>query len=203
MTYLWEYFKEGEKMKNVEKIKPTGLFTNYIYKAIPLAFDESMSYYETLCGLLSYLKDTVIPALNNNADAIIEVQSLMTQLQDYVDNYFKNLDVQQEINNKLDEMVADGTLDQILTNLFSQITGNMIIADNYATLEEAFIQADKPYGVIYLAPNKTYNIIEKVPLLPPRTIKVKNTPNVCRVNGTTKGTEIHEQMHITAANNPI
>ena len=82
MTYLWEYFKEGEKMKNVKKIKPTGLFTNYIYKAIPLAFDESMSYYETLCGLLSYLKDTVIPALNNNADAIIEVQSLITQLQD-------------------------------------------------------------------------------------------------------------------------
>ena len=64
-------------MNNVEKIKPTGLFTNYIYKAIPLAFDESMSYYETLCGLLSYLKDTVIPALNNNADAIIEVQNLM------------------------------------------------------------------------------------------------------------------------------
>ena len=164
MTYLWEYFKEGEKMKNVEKIKPTGLFTNYIYKAIPLAFDESMSYYETLCGLLSYLKDTVIPALNNNADAIIEVQSLMTQLQDYVDNYFKNLDVQQEINNKLDEMVADGTLDQILTNLFSQITGNMIIADNYATLEEAFIQADKPYGVIYLAPNKTYNVTQPIVL---------------------------------------
>ena len=43
-------------MINVEKIKPTGLFTNYIYKAIPLAFDESMSYYETLCGLLDYLK---------------------------------------------------------------------------------------------------------------------------------------------------
>ena len=114
MTYLWEYFKEGEKMKNVEKIKPTGLFTNYIYKAIPLAFDESMSYYETLCGLLSYLKDTVVPALNNNADAIIEVQSLITQLQDYVDNYFKNLDVQQEINNKLDTMAQDGTLTEII-----------------------------------------------------------------------------------------
>ena len=114
MTYLWVYFKEGEKMKNVEKIKPTGLFTNYIYKAIPLAFDESMSYYETLCGLLSYLKDTVIPALNNNADAIIEVQSLMTQLQDYVDNYFKNLDVQQEINNKLDAMAESGQLTDII-----------------------------------------------------------------------------------------
>lgn len=101
-------------MINVEKIKPNGLFTNYIYKAIPLAFDESMSYYETLCGLLSYLQNTVIPALNNNADAIIEIQQLMTQLQEYVDNYFDNLDVQDEIDHKLDEMVEDGTLQEII-----------------------------------------------------------------------------------------
>lgn len=103
-------------MKDVEKIKPTGLFTNYIFKAIPLAFDESLSYYECLCGLLSYLKETVIPTVNNNADAIIEVQNLMTQLQNYVNNYFTNLDVQQEINNKLDEMVADGTLQEIIAS---------------------------------------------------------------------------------------
>lgn len=98
----------------VEKIKTTGLFTNYIYKAIPLAFDESMSYYETLCGLLSYLKDTVVPTLNNNADAIIEVQGLMEKLQTYVDDYFKNLDVQEEINNKLDEMLTSGQLEEII-----------------------------------------------------------------------------------------
>lgn len=101
-------------MKDVEKIKPTGLFTNYIFKAIPLAFDESLSYYECLCGLLSYLKETVIPTVNNNADAIIEVQNLMSQLQNYVNNYFNNLDVQQEINNKLDEMVADGTFESLI-----------------------------------------------------------------------------------------
>ena len=109
-------------MNNVEKIKPTGLFTNYIYKAIPLAFDESMSYYETLCGLLSYLKNTVIPALNNNADSIIELQNLITELQNYVDNYFDNLDVQQEINNKLDEMAQNGTLADIINNeLFTKL----------------------------------------------------------------------------------
>lgn len=106
-------------MINVEKIKPTGLFTNYIYKAIPLAFDESMSYYETLCGLLSYLKDTVIPTLNNNANAIIEVQNLITQLQSYVNNYFDNLDVQTEINNKLDEMAQNGTLAEIIEDYAS------------------------------------------------------------------------------------
>lgn len=101
-------------LQNVESLKPTGLFTNYIYKAIPLVFDESMSYYETLLGLLAYLKNTVIPTVNNNADAVSELQNLYTQLHDYVENYFNNLDVQQEINNKLDEMTQNGTLTQLI-----------------------------------------------------------------------------------------
>ena len=104
--------------QNVEKLQPTGIFTNYIFKAIPLAFDESMSYYETLCGLLDYLKNTIIPTLNNNADVIIEYVQKFEELQSFVDNYFTNLDVQEEINNKLDEMVEDGTMDALInTNL--------------------------------------------------------------------------------------
>lgn len=122
-------------MINVEKVKPTGLFTNYIYKAIPLAFDESMSYYETLCGLLSYLKDTIIPTLNNNADAIVEVQNLMTQLQNYVDNYFENLDVQQEINNKLDEMAESGELTDIIAQ-YLELAG-VLAYNNITELKNA------------------------------------------------------------------
>lgn len=93
-------------MNNVEKIKPSGIFTNYIYKAIPLAFDESMSYYETLCGVLSLLK-TQEEVVNNNAD-------LLAELELYVKNYFTDLNVQTEINNKLDQMAQDGTLAQII-----------------------------------------------------------------------------------------
>ena len=92
--------------KNIQKIKPSGIFTNYIYKAIPLAFDESMSYYETLCGILSLLK-TQEDVINNNAD-------LLAELELYVQNYFKNLDVQTEINNKLDEMAESGQLTDII-----------------------------------------------------------------------------------------
>lgn len=102
----------------IEVIKSgrTGLFTNYIYKAIPLAFDESMSYYETLCGLLHYLKNVIIPTVNNNADAVAELQTLYEELRVYVDDYFKGLDVQEEINNKLDKMVEDGTLPEIIAS---------------------------------------------------------------------------------------
>lgn len=92
--------------KNIQKIKPSGIFTNYIYKAIPLAFDESMSYYETLCGILSLLK-TQEEVVNNNAD-------LLAELETYVQNYFKNLDVQTEINNKLDQMAESGQLADII-----------------------------------------------------------------------------------------
>lgn len=37
------------------------------------------------------------------------------QLHDYVHDYFDNLDVQEEINNKLDDMVEAGTLQEIIT----------------------------------------------------------------------------------------
>ena len=113
---------------NIEviKAKETGLFTNYIFKAIPLAFDESMSYYETLCGLLNYLQNTIIPTVNNNADAVSELQSLYEELRTYVDDYFTNLDVQNEINNKLDALVKDGTL----TNLIGNYVNPLINAQN-------------------------------------------------------------------------
>ena len=37
------------------------------------------------------------------------------ELHDYVHDYFDNLDVQEEINNKLDDMVEEGTLQEIIT----------------------------------------------------------------------------------------
>ena len=93
-------------MEKVQKIQPSGIFTNYIFKAIPLAFDESMSYYEMLCALLDRLK-TDEQIINNNAD-------LLAELENYVNTYFDNLDVQEEINNKLDEMAESGQLEEII-----------------------------------------------------------------------------------------
>ncbi len=37
-------------------------------------------------------------------------------LHDYVEDYFDNLDVQEEINNKLDEMAGDGTLQELIAS---------------------------------------------------------------------------------------
>ena len=76
--------------------------------------------------------------IDNNAEALEEVQALMTQLQEYVDNYFTNLDVQEEINNKLDQMATDGTFYNLINNLLFTDINNQIVqnAENIGTLNQ-------------------------------------------------------------------
>lgn len=77
---------------------------------LPSSYMASLTYEEQLMWLCDYLKNTVIPAVNTNAEAVKELQELYVKLKNYVDN----LDVQQEINNKLDKMASDGTLANII-----------------------------------------------------------------------------------------
>lgn len=181
-------------MENIKKLKTTGIFTNYIYKAIPLAFDESLSYYETLCGLLHYLENTVIPTINNNADAIIELQenvsefetkiiNLYNQLKDYVDNYFTNLDVQDEINNKLDEMAQSGELQKIFEQFYIQDYQKI---DNLSLTDKFLYLFGNDINYWKMAGQRTSNFEYKVGDF----IKDKNSNNiyVCSVAGTTGNT---------------
>ena len=100
---------------DVQKLKP---FTRFIYTigVLPTSYLLSMTYEEQLIWLCNYLKETVIPTVNNNGLAVEELQAKYIELKSYVDNYFDNLDVQEEINNKLDEMVEDGTLQEIIAD---------------------------------------------------------------------------------------
>ena len=54
-------------------------------------------------------------ALQKNFDSL---QDAFNDLKSYVQDYFKNLDVQDEINNKLDEMYNNG-LFEVLLNKYS------------------------------------------------------------------------------------
>ena len=92
------------KGKGVIPLPP---FQSWLASNIPAVYDNTMTYYEELCALLKYLQDQVVPALNENAEGI-------TVLSEYVEHYFDNLDVQEEINNKLDQMAEDGTLQEII-----------------------------------------------------------------------------------------
>ena len=88
---------------------------------LPTSFIESMTYYELLAWFTNYLETVIIPTVNNNAEAVEELQGLFTELKDFVDNYFDNLDVQEEINNKLDAMVEDGTLQSIVYEYLNSV----------------------------------------------------------------------------------
>lgn len=119
-------------------------FKFYCQKVIPLAFDESMSYYEVLCALTDYIKNTLLPAVNENADAVAELQNLYIELKQYVDDYFSDLNVQTQINNKLDQMAEDGTLaeiinEEIFTELNNQVVQN---TSDIQTLEKYKLYVD-------------------------------------------------------------
>ena len=64
--------------------------------------------------------------VNEQNETIADYIQQFIDLKDYVDNYFDNLDVQTEINNKLDEMLENGELGALLSSL---------IADTKASLE--------------------------------------------------------------------
>lgn len=82
-------------------------FKFWCQKVLPLSYDDSLSYYELLCKVV-YTLNTSIGELNNISDAILK-------LENYVNNYFNNLDISKEINDKLDEMANSGELASIIS----------------------------------------------------------------------------------------
>lgn len=109
------------------KLKPFKRFCMTIGE-LPSSYMESMTYYEMLEWLCNYLEKTVVPAVNNNANAL-------TELQNYVNNYFENLDVQNEINNKLDEMAESGELAEIIAQYVN--LQSVLAFDTLADLKSA------------------------------------------------------------------
>lgn len=101
-------------------VLPLPPFKAWLASNIPAVYDNTMTYYEELCALIKYLQSVVLPALNENAAAVTVISNAVEQLQKYVEDYFKNLDVQEEINNKLDEMSEDGTLADIIANFIQK-----------------------------------------------------------------------------------
>lgn len=98
------------KLKN---LNPFGRFCCTIGN-IPTSYMESLSYEEQLLWFCRFLEKEVIPAINNNNRAVMDLY-----------NYLMTLDVQDEINNKLDQMALDGTLENIIGNIFNKTNGEL------------------------------------------------------------------------------
>lgn len=100
---------------------------------IPSSYLVAMSYEEQLLWLCDFINNTIILNINTNNQAVQELQNLYIELKNYVDNYFTNLDVQKEINNKLDEMAEDGSLLNLLTSLFNDYQEQITLLQNSLT----------------------------------------------------------------------
>lgn len=57
----------------------------------------------------------LVATVNNQNTTIEDYITKFNELHDYVYDYFDNLDVQEEINNKLDQMLLDGNLTEIIS----------------------------------------------------------------------------------------
>ena len=89
--------------------------TNFPY--IEKDFD-ALTDYGLLCKIVDYLNQ-VIENNNTQNESITNLYNAFVKLKDYVDNYFENLDVQEEINNKLEEMVETGELQEIIAEFLN------------------------------------------------------------------------------------
>lgn len=105
---------EQKEYKDYKTFEPFKMFVLQNFPFITEDFD-AMTYYQMLCKIVGYLKDTIDnnKLLQENQN---EVLNAYNQLQGYVNNYFDNLNVQTEINNKLDSMAESGELQEIITS---------------------------------------------------------------------------------------
>ena len=87
---------------------------------LPTSYLESMTYAELVMWFCNFLQNEVIPAVNNNAEAVQEIQ-----------NWINTLDLQDEVDNKLDEMAESGELAEIISQYLNStaIFGFDTVAD--------------------------------------------------------------------------
>ena len=152
-------------------------FRFWVQKALPLVYDDSLSYYELLCKVVDYInnltsdvnnmvnvvneaegfidgaetklqetldkgKSDFETAINNGNTAIntaitnanSNIANAIQELNTYRNNYFANLDVQEEINNKLDIMAGNGVLGQIILNVFGGQLGHPWVVNSVSEM---------------------------------------------------------------------
>ncbi len=112
-----ENFKPSKDYKNFpEHLRP---FHWFCHKVLPLVYDDSLSYYEMLCKLVHYLNETM-----KTVDGLIEEYKDLTasfdELVNYVNTYFDNLDLTEEVRTILNEMAKNGQLSEVVKPLVNE-----------------------------------------------------------------------------------
>lgn len=114
---------------------PLPPFRAFLASNIPSVYDNTLSYYDELVKMIGYLETVVVPAIEKTAGEVDGIKKGLEDLKSYVDHYFDNLDVQEEINNKLDDMAEKGELTALIA-AFAELNP-MFVYDTLANLIDA------------------------------------------------------------------
>lgn len=102
------------------KLTPFKWFVLENFPFIEADFD-ALTEWQLFCKLGREM-NKIIKSVNESGEQVEKLTDAFISLQEYVENYFKNLDVQDEINNKLNEMAESGELQDII-NQYLQLAG--------------------------------------------------------------------------------
>lgn len=119
-------------MKNTYNFQELPPFQFYVLQNFPFieqSFD-ALTNYELMCKLTEEM-NKVINTTNLSGEQIQNLTNSFNDLYNYVNNFFETLDLQDEVNKKLDEMVEDGTIE----NLFANYSNIQKIYTTFSDLE--------------------------------------------------------------------
>ena len=125
-------------MEQIKKLRPFCLFAKGYFPFIEETI-EALDYYNLLQKVVDEL-NKVIENENVIVDNFENLYNKFIELQSYVEHYFDNLDVQEEINNKLDEMALSGELEDLLRN--QRTATSNYVSQTYTKKESDFADVD-------------------------------------------------------------
>ena len=136
-------FIPADYSPNLSSYTGQGAFRFWCQKVLPIVYDDSLSYYELLNKVVYYLNNVIsdVASVENNVaelsgtygslqqyvnDHMEELTGAYNELESFVNDYFTNLDVQNEINNKLDAMAENGALSDLMYPIIVALTPDII-----------------------------------------------------------------------------
>lgn len=111
-------------------------FKWFVLENFPYIEDDfdALTNWQLFCKLGKEM-NKIIEKCNLTGEQVENLTNAFNSLQNYVNNYFANLDVQEEINNKLDEMAESGELTDIIAQ-YLQLAG-VLAYDTKADMKTA------------------------------------------------------------------
>lgn len=154
---------------NIQRLKKFGILCVNIGE-IPTAFSKALTYEEQLLFLMNYIENTVIPAINTNADILAEVKekvdnfdsqyeelkAMIIEMREYVDEAVENI--------KKDYTEAMATFKEEIETI---VNNNYVLLKNYidlhvADLQEQIDHFDSKNVVVYDQTTGLYSPLQTV-----------------------------------------